>query len=450
MTIDVVVSTCIERDLEIWKYSSRGIIKHFKSEKYVVIVPRASVEKFKVVSPAIYQVISEESVFPDESLQTIQNRLPPALFERAGWYYQQLLKIEYLRSLPRGGAAVIWDADTIPLRDLKFIDDAGRLILRYGVYHQARIHQPYFSLISELLGLSRAFDDSFIAQCFPVRVEWVQAFCGAITLKSQLKWWEAVLSYVATNPSYCAFSEYESLGTYFLSKYPKEVVLQEANFYRPYNAIFPLEQLDSKDSKAFLQAQDYEYVAYDTYESRLVTGLNIGCGGSRIERAVDGGICINMDKYLTSATDMLGDLERGLPFRDAQFNHVVAHNILEHVDDVIKSMRELDRLLAPGGILQIEVPHIGSYNHGTDVTHRRGMTFSSFNFLNRAGSYLYPEGNGLFNYRLISFNKENIVNGDLIREYADEIPARGTYTEWLRGVQAFEIPGTFGFIFQKL
>jgi hypothetical protein len=78
------------------------------------------------------------------------------------------------------------------------------------------------------------------------------------------------------------------------------------------------------------------------------------------------------------------------------------------------------------------------------------MTFSSFNFLNRAGSYLYPEGNGLFNYRLISFNKENIVNGDLIREYADEIPARGTYTEWLRGVQAFEIPGTFGFIFQKL
>jgi hypothetical protein len=53
-------------------------------------------------------------------------------------------------------------------------------------------------------------------------------------------------------------------------------------------------------------------------------------------------------------------------------------------------------------------------------------------------------------YRLISFSKENIVDGDLIREHADEIPVRGTYTEWLRRVQGFEIPGTFGFVFKKL
>ncbi len=449
MGLDVVVSTCISRDLELWKYSCPRITQHIKSKKYVAIVPRPELDIFKLISPTSYEIVSEDDVISGVTLATVRDRLPDVLFERAGWYFQQLLKIQYLRSMSPGEVGVIWDADTIPLKALRFWDNSGRLILRTGV-HKPEIHPPYFGLIRDVLGLGQVGNASFISQCFPARFEWVNDFCCEIESRSGVVWWEAVLAHISKNPSYCAFSEYESLGTFVAHNYPDAITLQKGRYYRPYNALFSLSELDSEGSRSLIKNQHYEYVAYDAYEKRRVTGLNIGCGRSRIITAVDGGICLNIDRQSSTATDMIADLELGLPFQDMQFNHIIAHNILEHVEDVIHCVTELDRLLAPGGILQIEVPHVGSYNYGTDVTHRRGLTFSSFSFLNKSGSYLYPEGNGPFNYRLISFNKENIVDGDLIREYADEIPARGTYAEWLRRVQGFEIPGTFGFIFQKL
>ncbi|HCB34913.1 MAG TPA: SAM-dependent methyltransferase [Acidimicrobiaceae bacterium] len=45
-----------------------------------------------------------------------------------------------------------------------------------------------------------------------------------------------------------------------------------------------------------------------------------------------------------------------LPFPDACFDRVVASEVLEHIDDDSKALRELARVLRPGGSLAVSVP----------------------------------------------------------------------------------------------
>jgi len=59
------------------------------------------------------------------------------------------------------------------------------------------------------------------------------------------------------------------------------------------------------------------------------------------------------------------DLLRGLPFNDNTFDEIRAHHCLEHIpagEDLIFVMSELCRVLKPGGILDISVPHSSSFD----------------------------------------------------------------------------------------
>jgi SAM-dependent methyltransferase len=48
-----------------------------------------------------------------------------------------------------------------------------------------------------------------------------------------------------------------------------------------------------------------------------------------------------------------------LPFRDGAFDRVVASEVLEHLPQDRDAMRELARVLAPGGLLAVTVPRWG-------------------------------------------------------------------------------------------
>jgi SAM-dependent methyltransferase len=82
-----------------------------------------------------------------------------------------------------------------------------------------------------------------------------------------------------------------------------------------------------------------------------VTALDADAGELKDAKAVldelgHGGACVN------------GDALR-LPFADATFDRVIAAEVLEHVPADVAAMRELARVLRPGGTIAVTVPRWG-------------------------------------------------------------------------------------------
>ena len=103
----------------------------------------------------------------------------------------------------------------------------------------------------------------------------------------------------------------------------------------------------------------------------LPVRLNLGCGQYPREGF------LNVDIESFAKADILLDLNdptsyEGLPA--AHFELIVLDHVLEHLRDVFPVMRSLARLLAPGGRLEIRVPHFSrgfthsQHEHGFDVT----------------------------------------------------------------------------------
>lgn len=106
----------------------------------------------------------------------------------------------------------------------------------------------------------------------------------------------------------------------------------------------------------------------------IVTGLapastlDIGCGrGFLLNHLADAGLenLTGMDVYEDVVTDRFrfarGDVTQRLPFEDGEFECVVAGEIIEHVPDPDSLLREIRRVLTPGGTLVISTPNMVSW-----------------------------------------------------------------------------------------
>ena len=111
--------------------------------------------------------------------------------------------------------------------------------------------------------------------------------------------------------------------------------------------------------------------------------LNLGCGFDKREGWV------NADGFKECEPDVLMDIETfPWPFQDDQFDHVLMKHVLEHVGatfaDFRSVMRELYRILKPGGVLEIHVPHFRHDTYWSDPTHVRAFTPLTFEMMSKA------------------------------------------------------------------
>ncbi|MCC6847853.1 MAG: methyltransferase domain-containing protein [Deltaproteobacteria bacterium] len=120
--------------------------------------------------------------------------------------------------------------------------------------------------------------------------------------------------------------------------------------------------------------------------------LDVGCGAgaTAADFSVNGWVCA-CDRSLHAlrfvgkrgiATRVAADAG-GLPFRDGAFDIVLAFDVLEHVADDARFLRELARVLAPGGALAIHVPAWPSLwsRHDEVLEHKRRYTRRSLKAL---------------------------------------------------------------------
>jgi len=104
--------------------------------------------------------------------------------------------------------------------------------------------------------------------------------------------------------------------------------------------------------------------------------LELGCGKKRYWSG-----SVTVDICESSNPDVVHDLNvYPYPFESNSFDIVSCVHVLEHLDDVIKTVEEIHRILKPGGRLLVEVPHFSSVHAYSDPTHKHFFASRSFDY----------------------------------------------------------------------
>lgn len=148
------------------------------------------------------------------------------------------------------------------------------------------------------------------------------------------------------------------------------------------------------------------------------TRVNLGCGNDRMDGF------LNVDVVPGIKPDLVHDLNRfPYPFRESQFEHVIAKDVIEHLEDMPAFMREVWRVLKPGGLLTMTTPHFSNRNSYTDPTHRRHLGFGSFDYFVAGHKWNFYGSTGFeIRHRAIVF--EPSLANKVVARLANRWPAR--------------------------
>lgn len=107
--------------------------------------------------------------------------------------------------------------------------------------------------------------------------------------------------------------------------------------------------------------------------------LDLGCGNKKYE-GKPGDKVIGIDENPRTQADVLHDLNKQpYPFKNNEFDLVIADFVIEHLNDPIKVIEELHRITKPNGLIRINVLHFSSARNYADITHKHhGFAYDSF------------------------------------------------------------------------
>jgi SAM-dependent methyltransferase len=126
-------------------------------------------------------------------------------------------------------------------------------------------------------------------------------------------------------------------------------------------------------------AKGSEEATCETVPGRI---LNLGSGLRRLPGV------INVDIVADTGPDVVHDLNlMPWPFPTSYFQEVHAYDVLEHLDDFLAVMREINRVAADGAVVKITVPHFSCSNAFTDPTHKHFFSWFSFHYVTGENDY---------------------------------------------------------------
>ena len=103
--------------------------------------------------------------------------------------------------------------------------------------------------------------------------------------------------------------------------------------------------------------------------------LELGCGFTKAPGAY------GVDILAGSQADLIHDLDVfPYPLQDNSWDRIICHDILEHVENFVRTMEEIWRIGAPGATVEVHAPFMSSVNYFSDPTHRRAFTSRSFDY----------------------------------------------------------------------
>lgn len=265
-----VVSVCAIQDLEVWRVTAPRVLKCIEAAEYILVCPDAQIPDFTAATPSAWRILGDDHFADGYGYGRIRDLTKGITRENVGWLFQQFLKINALvdPELNDEDPVLIWDADTVPLRKVRFADGAGGFSYFWGIEH----HAPYFRTLERLLGIGRQADRSFIAQCFPTKVGWVRAMTRAIAGDRGKHYLQVVLEGLPGEDTMAReFSEYETMGSWNRVHHPEAVRFMEGrHWYRHGSSLLgprpsgPLAAL-----VLWFLSWRFDYVAFEKWEERL-------------------------------------------------------------------------------------------------------------------------------------------------------------------------------------
>ena len=256
-----VISVCSAKDIDVWTVASKHVVEFIKAERYTVIVPDRELELFLSVTSAPYQV-KPESQFVGNAKDKIIQKLDINNQDRVGWYLQQFVKIAAVLENNLDSTVLIWDADTVPLKPLEFINPQGKLMYYQGEEYRT----SYFDFIELALGLQRTQSFSFIAQSLTTKVSWAKELFDSLEGSTKMPWMDAILFHL--NPAEPAgFAEFETLGTWIWHHHRNEIVISDRLWYRNGQSLVGNPMNLSKSAWIGL-AKSYDFISFEVWDRR--------------------------------------------------------------------------------------------------------------------------------------------------------------------------------------
>lgn len=79
--------------------------------------------------------------------------------------------------------------------------------------------------------------------------------------------------------------------------------------------------------------------------------IDVGCGGGWARRWVPQAEYRGIDPLAPSEPDLIVGVGEAIPYEDGAFTEALCYSVLQHVEEPEKVLREIDRVLAPGGVV---------------------------------------------------------------------------------------------------
>ena len=115
--------------------------------------------------------------------------------------------------------------------------------------------------------------------------------------------------------------------------------------------------------------------------------LDLGCGKNKCPNA------IGIDRVFLKGVDVIGDVSKSLPFKNAVFDEVIANHLVEHLneDERISLLKEVHRILKENGVFKIRCPHKFAWRTYEDPTHKAldKLTLKMFDYFEKKSNHSY-------------------------------------------------------------
>lgn len=155
------------------------------------------------------------------------------LLSKLGWYFQQFLKMSFSISQYASDNYLIWDADTIPTRNICFFENNKILICK-----KTEHHKDYFNTMENLLGYGKLVDFSFISEHMMVKTSYMKDLLNVICEKDRtIIFWQNIIKNIGAN-TLLGFSEFETYGNFLVHNYNDSFAIRDLKTNRNAGSIY--------------------------------------------------------------------------------------------------------------------------------------------------------------------------------------------------------------------